>query len=91
MRGRRWSWYGGGRRRERSVRCRSDGEVYCVVYFFFFFKQKTAYEIYQCDWSSDVCSSDLPSARRSSMMSLIRAKGNRLSRPGSISMQPRDL
>ena len=25
----------------------------------FFFKQKTAYEIYQCDWSSDVCSSDL--------------------------------
>ena len=30
-----------------------EGEV------FFFFKQKTAYEIYQCDWSSDVCSSDL--------------------------------
>ena len=29
----------------------------CVI--FFFFKQKTAYEIYQCDWSSDVCSSDL--------------------------------
>ena len=28
-------------------------------YMFFFFKQKTAYEIYQCDWSSDVCSSDL--------------------------------
>ena len=27
--------------------------------FVFFFKQKTAYEIYQCDWSSDVCSSDL--------------------------------
>ena len=27
--------------------------------FIFFFKQKTAYEIYQCDWSSDVCSSDL--------------------------------
>ena len=25
----------------------------------FFFKQKTAYEVYQCDWSSDVCSSDL--------------------------------
>src|ERR1044072_8408599 len=24
-----------------------------------FFNQKTAYEIYQCDWSSDVCSSDL--------------------------------
>ena len=25
----------------------------------FFFKQKTAYEIRLCDWSSDVCSSDL--------------------------------
>ena len=31
----------------------------CLVFVFFFFKQKTAYEIYQCDWSSDVCSSDL--------------------------------
>src|SRR5213595_462700 len=28
--------------------------------FFFFFKQKTAYEITEGDWSSDVCSSDLP-------------------------------
>ena len=27
---------------------------------FFFFKQKTAYEIVSRDWSSDVCSSDLP-------------------------------
>src|ERR1044072_3688481 len=25
----------------------------------FVYKQNTAYEIYQCDWSSDVCSSDL--------------------------------
>nr|BAS22919.1 Conotoxin Superfamily SF13 [Conus episcopatus] len=33
--------------------------VICVcVYFCFFFKQKTAYEILTCDWSSDVCSSD---------------------------------
>src|SRR3546814_2069463 len=38
--------------------------------FFFFFKQKTAYEMRISDWSSDVCSSDLsgshernPSAR----------------------------
>ena len=28
-------------------------------FLFFFFKQKTAYEILTCDWSSDVCSSDL--------------------------------
>src|SRR5210317_718025 len=29
------------------------------LFYFFFFKQKTAYEISECDWSSDVCSSDL--------------------------------
>src|SRR3546814_9683468 len=34
----------------------------CIVLFFvcfFFFKQKTAYEMRISDWSSDVCSSDL--------------------------------
>src|SRR3546814_3562893 len=30
-----------------------------VMYLFFFFKQKTAYEMRISDWSSDVCSSDL--------------------------------
>src|SRR3546814_7034574 len=30
-----------------------------VCIFFFFFKQKTAYEMRISDWSSDVCSSDL--------------------------------
>src|SRR3546814_6841247 len=30
-----------------------------VVLCFFFFKQKTAYEMRISDWSSDVCSSDL--------------------------------
>ena len=32
-------------------------------YVVFFFKQKAAYEIKECDWSSDVCSSDLGLAR----------------------------
>src|SRR5881397_738878 len=43
--------------------------------FFFFFKQKTAYEMAQCDWSSDVCSSDL---RR-------RAAGREATGPGGPS------
>src|SRR3546814_9511914 len=35
-----------------------------LLYFLlFFFKQKTAYEVRISDWSSDVCSSDLPSHR----------------------------
>src|SRR3546814_6458939 len=33
--------------------------LYLFVLFFFFFKQKTAYEMRISDWSSDVCSSDL--------------------------------
>src|SRR3546814_2725016 len=31
----------------------------CIFILFFFFKQKTAYEMRISDWSSDVCSSDL--------------------------------
>src|SRR3546814_19825471 len=32
--------------------------------YFFFFKQKTAYEVRISDWSSDVCSSDLRDEHR---------------------------
>src|SRR3546814_2380114 len=34
------------------------------IFVFFFFKQKTAYEMRISDWSSDVCSSDLSSTVR---------------------------
>src|SRR3546814_18984455 len=34
----------------------------CYICVFFFFKQKTAYEMRISDWSSDVCSSDLAEA-----------------------------
>src|SRR6188474_532096 len=37
---------------------------FVLKFYFFFFKQKTAYEMSLRDWSSDVCSSDL--ARQSS-------------------------
>src|SRR3546814_10512406 len=33
--------------------------LFLFVEIFFFFKQKTAYEMRISDWSSDVCSSDL--------------------------------
>src|SRR3546814_7636116 len=36
--------------------------LFCVC-LFFFFKQKTAYEMRISDWSSDVCSSDLDITR----------------------------
>src|SRR6056297_4152194 len=46
---------------------------------FFFFKQKTAYEILRSDWSSDVCSSDL---RR-------RPRGRRVRPPERSARTPR--
>src|SRR3546814_5681900 len=33
--------------------------MFSCLYVYFFFKQKTAYELRISDWSSDVCSSDL--------------------------------
>src|SRR3546814_12225612 len=39
--------------------CRSFYELLFFLFVFFFFKQKTAYEMRISDWSSDVCSSDL--------------------------------
>src|SRR3546814_1104993 len=37
----------------------------CIILnYFFFFKQKTAYEMRISDWSSDVCSSDLCKRKR---------------------------
>src|SRR3546814_6371897 len=44
---------------------------------FFFFKQKTAYEMRISDWSSDVCSSDLFSSLRVRELTLVsyRAAG----------------
>src|SRR3546814_972097 len=37
---------------------------------FFFFKQKTAYEMRISDWSSDVCSSDLGGCLYASLLSM---------------------
>src|SRR3546814_985546 len=64
----------------------------CFVYFvFFFFKQKTAYEMRISDWSSDVCSSDLPqNDRRQGALDLWRRsrdpEGHHRKRPGSRRM-----
>src|SRR3546814_2340068 len=40
--------------------------IFYLCIYFFFFKQKTAYEMRISDWSSDVCSSDLAVADRPS-------------------------
>src|SRR3546814_6493115 len=73
--------------------------VGCLSLFFFFFKQKTAYEMRISDWSSDVCSSDLllatglspilgPTARDSVA---IRVTGERLPPPDAVAGRIMDL
>src|SRR3546814_7851979 len=42
-----------------AVCCILDVHFFVLFWFFFLFKQKTAYEMRISDWSSDVCSSDL--------------------------------
>src|SRR3546814_3241596 len=51
------------------------------VCIFFFFKQKTAYEMRISDWSSDVCSSDLGLCRSYAAAQRGRAVGNDDYRP----------
>src|SRR3546814_7161765 len=54
---------------------------------FFFFKQKTAYEMRISDWSSDVCSSDLLAiARQARQLGLDVMVGNMMGT--SLSMAP---
>src|SRR3546814_2781765 len=47
--------------------------MWCCVVVFFFFKQKTAYEMRISDWSSDVCSSDLARRRDEQLAAAARA------------------
>src|SRR3546814_15120872 len=59
------------------IRC----SLLLVCFFvFFFFKQKTAYEMRISDWSSDVCSSDLAkraASLRASARTVLHAKARR--------------
>src|SRR3546814_20766205 len=76
---------------------------YCFLCFFFF-KQKTAYEMRISDWSSDVCSSDLDQSshmvqhRNSSPRNCggerVRSRNSeslRQGAPASAARQPREL
>src|SRR3546814_14704566 len=59
---------------------------------FFFFKQKTAYEMRISDWSSDVCSSDLSGRRhvtRRAHTSFWRARSKTLRPPGGSGVKGR--
>src|SRR3546814_2437938 len=46
---------------------------YFCMCLFFFFKQKTAYEMRISDWSSDVCSSDLAACRQGARRAGVQA------------------
>src|SRR3546814_1134416 len=55
--------------------CMTRNRLYVRLFdFFFFFKQKTAYELRISDWSSDVCSSDLFIGRLSAKLAAHRVR-----------------
>src|SRR3546814_9501041 len=58
---------------------------------FFFFKQKTAYEMRISDWSSDVCSSDLRLAFDTRRRRRLRPDGGSGDRKGQARRIPGDL
>src|SRR3546814_6990757 len=53
--------------------------------FFFFFKQKTAYEMRISDWSSDVCSSDLKTVPS---VSVSYARNGNTNKANALGMRP---
>src|SRR3546814_5605242 len=71
----------------------------CVMLFFFFFKQKTAYEMRISDWSSDVCSSDLAAgglrqvaqSDRRAQFTQQRLRMGFTQAPGAVAQQALDL
>src|SRR3546814_2585353 len=52
--------------------------------YFFFFKQKTAYEMRISDWSSDVCSSDLQTSLLGEYFLALVPEGEGKLAPGSV-------
>src|SRR3546814_7184402 len=61
--------------------------IYCFVtlgmtyFLLLFFKQKTAYEMRISDWSSDVCSSDLPGLAKAALAVKVDGALRDLARP----------
>src|SRR3546814_7751529 len=65
--------------------------IYLSYYLFFFFKQKTAYEMRISDWSSDVCSSDLQTGACHDLQRPARRQGqSALPRPPGQPHRPLD-
>src|SRR3546814_2905004 len=56
--------------------------------YFFFFKQKTAYEMRISDWSSDVCSSDLGERRLVCTELRVELTGDRGERSERVWLHP---
>src|SRR3546814_4512487 len=65
--------------------------MYCwlrISAVFFFFKQKTAYELRISDWSSDVCSSDLLELVADRMFRVLVGEAERTIETGEVDKTP---
>src|SRR2546430_5953012 len=57
--------------------------MYIVMIFFFFFSSRRRHTRFDCDWSSDVCSSDLASDSAPAMLPMSRNALARMSWPAN--------
>src|SRR2546430_4977021 len=51
------------KKRDKAGQCGSANSTVSQLVFFFFFSSRRRHTRFDCDWSSDVCSSDLPPRR----------------------------
>src|SRR3546814_11026929 len=63
----------------------------CLFFVFFFFKQKTAYEMRISDWSSDVCSSDPRGMLRDEPRQCMDARHDLAKRQAAVTRDQRSL
>src|SRR2546430_5063509 len=63
---RRFTLCGGGRDGLRRGASSEAGDMRCVG--FFFFESRRRHTIFDCDWSSDVCSSDLTATAKDNLL-----------------------
>src|SRR3546814_10627069 len=62
-----------------------------VCYVFFFFKQKTAYEMRISDWSSDVCSSDLTLANTEKILLALTQRVDVIAKSPAMKLTPETM
>src|SRR5438309_7839846 len=61
--------------------------LFILFFFFFFFSSRRRHTRWNCDWSSDVCSSDLPSSLGHGRRNRTRGRGRGLLHSAAVTAE----